>query len=106
MWGSRPASVSLQIEEAYQMGAVYVSLLSLALGRRPVEGTIAFGEVINAGHYTGAWRVNEVSDIQQSAVHTSVRMTDLFGPCPTGLYRGLPRFGDPSGGRRPQRPAD
>lgn len=42
------------------MGAIYVSLVSLALGRRPVHGTIAFGEVSNATHFTSNWMLDKV----------------------------------------------
>jgi hypothetical protein len=42
------------------MGAIYVSLVSLALGQRPVHGTIAFGEVSNATHFTSNWMLDKV----------------------------------------------
>jgi hypothetical protein len=49
------------------MGAIYVSLVSLALGQRPVHGTIAFGEVSNATHFTSNWMLDKVLLTQLSS---------------------------------------
>ena len=48
---------------SYQMGPIYMALVSLMIGRRIRKGTMLFGAVGNLGEFYGAWQL-EVLDIQ------------------------------------------
>ena len=47
------------IEPAYQMGAIYVCMVSLLVGRRPRTDTAIFGDVTTVGVFISKWKWSE-----------------------------------------------
>ena len=52
----------LPIETTYLMGAIYVSLVSLMIGRQPGDDTMVFGHVGNSsGSFSSKWKLDETN---------------------------------------------
>ena len=48
------------IKPSYQMGAIYVALVSLMIGRRPRKDTVVFGDVGNrTGVFSSPWKLGD-----------------------------------------------
>lgn len=49
------------VEATYQMGAIYVSFVSLLFGRRARKDVMIFGDVGNLGAFSSRWSLNDAN---------------------------------------------